>query len=152
MESFGKSPRIPNPALRVFDVLIGEWSWEGAHPMLPGVTLTGHTSFEWLEGGAFMIMHSRNEQGKIPNAVAIFGSDNSMAGLYMLYFDERGISRKQDVSFEGNVLRWWRNDPKFLQRNTLTFSPDRKTIVSKGEMSREGGPWEDDLSMTYRKY
>jgi hypothetical protein len=151
MESFGKSAAIPNPALKVFDVLIGEWRWEGSHPMLPGVTLKGRTSFEWLEGGAFVIMHSSNEEGKIPTAVAIFGSDDSMGGLYMLYFDERSISRKQDVSFDGKVLKWWRNDPKFSQRNTLTFSPDGKTIVSKGEISKGGGSWENDLSMTYKK-
>jgi len=119
--------------------------------MLPGVTLNGDTSFNWLEGGAFMIMHSSNDEGKIPNAVAIFGSDDSMGNLYMLYFDERGISRKQDVSFNGNVLKWWRDDPKFRQRSTLTFSPDGKTMMRKGKMARDGGSWEDDLSMTYTR-
>jgi hypothetical protein len=151
MESFGRSAAIPNPALKAFEILIGEWRWQGSHPMLPGVTLNGRASFEWFEGGAFLMMHSSNEEGKIPTAVALFGSDDSMGELYMLYFDERKVSRKQDVSFDGNILRWWRNDPKFSQRNTLTFSSDRKTIITRGEMLKEGGNWEDDLSMTYRK-
>jgi len=151
MESFGKSAQIPNPALKKFDALIGEWRWEGSHPMLPRVTLNGRTSFEWLEGGAFVIMRSSNDEGKIPTGVALFGSDDTAHELYMLYFDERKVSRMQHVSFEGNVLKWWRDSPEFSQRNTLTFSPDGKTIVSKGEMSREGGSWEGDLSMTYKR-
>ena len=151
MESFGKSAAIPNPALKKFNALIGEWSWEGSHPMLPGVTLNGRTSFEWLEGGAFMIMRSNNTEGKIPTGVALFGSDDAANELYMLYFDERKISRMYKTSFNENVLKWWRNTAEFSQRNTLTLSSDGKTIVSKGEMSRDGAAWEADLSMTYKK-
>src|ERR1041384_6940838 len=149
MESVGKSADIPNPALKKFNALIGEWRWEGSHPMLPGVTLNGRTSFEWWEGGAFVIMRSRNEEGKIPTAVALFGSDDAMRELYMLYFDERKVSRMHHVTFDENILKWWRNFPEFSQRNTLTLSSDGKMIVSKGEMSKEGGSWQDDLSMTY---
>ena len=43
---------IPNPALQPFSVLIGEWETVGSHPMLPNMTLHGHASFEWLEGGS----------------------------------------------------------------------------------------------------
>jgi hypothetical protein len=49
---------IPNPALKPFNALVGEWKTVGTHPGLPDTTLHGHTSFAWLEGGAFLIMHS----------------------------------------------------------------------------------------------
>ena len=49
---------IPNPALKAFGVLVGEWNTVGTHPLVPGTTFHGHASFEWIEGGAFLIMHS----------------------------------------------------------------------------------------------
>src|SRR3978361_950642 len=100
---------ILNPALERFSVLIGEWKAIGTHPKLPGRTLHGQTSFNWLEAGAFLIMHSKfNEEG-IPAGIAIFGSDNTKSEYFMLYFDERKVSRKCEVAFNDNVLKWWRS-------------------------------------------
>ncbi len=142
---------IPNPALKPFTVLIGQWSTEGTHPFLPGVTLRGRTTFEWLEGGAFLLMHSEIDHPAIPTGVAVFGSDDAAGACFMLYFDERKVSRKYEVSLQDNVLRWWRNDPAFSQRFTGTISRDRDVIVAQGEMSKEGSPWEKDLALTYTR-
>src|SRR5262245_36062085 len=120
----GKEAAIPNPALKLFSVLVGEWNTVGTHPGLPNVTLHGRTSFEWFEEGAFLIMRSEIDEPGIPSGVAIFGSDNATSECFMLYFDERGVSRKYDVSFRGNVWKWWRNDPSFSQRYTATISKD----------------------------
>jgi hypothetical protein len=57
---------IPNPALKPLSVLIGEWDTVGAHPLIPDTTLHGRTSFEWLEGGAFLIMHSEIDEPGVP--------------------------------------------------------------------------------------
>ncbi len=69
----------------------------------------------------------------------------------MLYFDERTVSRKFDVNLRGNVLKWWRDDAAFSQRFVGTISEDGNAIVWKGEMSRGGSPWEDDLELTYTR-
>jgi hypothetical protein len=69
----------------------------------------------------------------------------------MLYFDARRVSRKYDVSLEGNVLTWRRENLHFSQRMTLTIDPGGNRLVSKGTMSREGGDWEVDLSLTYTR-
>ena len=47
-----------NPALKELDVLVGNWDSFGTHGLLPGITFHGHTSFEWIEGGAFLAMNS----------------------------------------------------------------------------------------------
>lgn len=104
---------IPNPALERFTVLIGNWSTIGTHPQVPDATFHGHTSFAWLEGGAFLIMHSSIEEPDIPTGIVIIGSDNVAGTFFMLYFDERGVSRKYDVSLEGNTWKWWRDSPDF---------------------------------------
>ncbi|WP_226180564.1 hypothetical protein [Hymenobacter lucidus] len=142
---------IPNPALTAFSALIGEWETTGTHPQLPGKTLHGQASFQWLEGGAFVLMHASLAEEGFPANVAIFGSDNTRQQWFMLYFDERQVSRKCDVTFQGNVLKWWRSGPEFSQRYTFTLANDGNTIVSRGEMSKDGKNWEPDLDLTYTR-
>ena len=117
----------------------------------PGTTLHGRTSFEWIEGGAFLIMRSEIHERAIPSAVAIFGSDDSTGEYFMLYFDERGVSRKYEVTLRDNIWRWCRNAPGFSQRFTGTLSDDGRTIVGKGEVTRDGATWENDLELTYTR-
>jgi len=139
----------PNPALKLLAPLVGKWQTTGTHPYFPGAELHGRVSFEWVEGGAFLLMRSEIEHPKFPNGIAIFGSDNEAGAYYQLYFDERGISRKYEVAITDNQRTWWRDDAHFSQRFTMTIEKDR--LVTSGEMSRGGGEWEMDLSLTYRR-
>jgi hypothetical protein len=140
-----------NHALKLFSVLVGEWKTVGTHPYLPDIVLHGHTSFNWIEDGAFLIMHTENAEGKIPAGIAIFGSDDASGEFFMLYFDERKVSRKYEVSFQDNVLKWWRNNPDFSQRFTCKFTDNNDTIIGKGEMCKDGTIWEKDLELTYTR-
>src|SRR5262245_42093410 len=126
---------IPNPALEPFGVLVGTWRTVGTHPMIPGTTFHGRTMFQWIEGGAFLILHSEIDEPGIPSGIAIVGSDDAVGEYSMLYFDERGVSRKYQVSLRGNLWKWWRNAPGFSQRFTGTIQDDGRTIVGKGELS-----------------
>jgi hypothetical protein len=119
--------------------------------MVPGKTFHGRTMFEWIEGGAFLIMRSEIDEPEIPSGIAIFGSDDTTGEWSMLYFDERGVSRRYEVSLGANEWRWWRTNDEFSQRFTGTISADRRTIVGRGEMSRKGGEWEADLQLTYTR-
>jgi len=140
---------MPNPALEPFTALVGKWRTTGTHPLLPDKTFHGRTSFAWHEGGAFLIMHSAIDEPEIPDGVAIFGSDDEAGAYFMVYFDERGVSRKYDVLIAEHSFTWRRDSPHLSQRNTLSIEADGNTIVSRGEMSRDGDAWEGDLSLTY---
>lgn len=39
-----------NPALKLFEPLVGEWQTTGYHPYFPDVELHGRVSCEWVEG------------------------------------------------------------------------------------------------------
>jgi hypothetical protein len=52
----------------------------------------------------------------IPSGVAIVGSDDATGEYFMLYFDERGVSRKYDG----------------------TIRDDGRTIIGKGQLSSDG--------------
>jgi hypothetical protein len=141
----------PNPRLQPLSVLVGAWSTVGTHPLVPGKTFHGRTSFSWIEGGAFLMMHSQIDEPEIPTAIAVFGTDDARDFCSMLYFDERGVSRQYEVRVDGNEWRWWRDAPDFSQRFVGTIDPDGGTIVGRGEYSRNGGPWEPDLALTYSR-
>ena len=147
----GSEAQRPNPALDALEPLIGEWRTTGTHPLVPGTTFHGRTSFDWLEGGAFLRMRSQIDEPEIPSGIAIFGSDDTTGECSMLYFDERGVSRRYQTSLQANVWKWWRDAPGFSQRFVGIIAADGGTIVSHGELSRDGERWEPDLQLTYTR-
>lgn len=98
-----------------------------------------------------MIVRSEVDHFKFPDGVEIFGSDDMAKEFFMLHFDERGTSRKYNVALTENGLIWWRDEPSFSQRFTITIKDNGNELVGKGEMSRDGAAWEDDLALTYKR-
>lgn len=150
-ESAHNEAAKPNPALESLRGLIGTWSTIGTHPLVPGTTFHGRTSFAWMEGGAFLIMRSQIDEPEIPSGIAIFGTDGTNHEQSMLYFDERGVSRRYEFSVSDNLWHYWRNAPDLSQRCDVTIAADGRTMISRGEMSRDGTNWEPDLQLTYTR-
>lgn len=111
----------------------------GFESVPPDKTLHAKATFEWIAGGAFLRWRSEIDEPEVPSSIAIFGSDDATGDYYMLYFDQRDVSRKFDISIQRNVVRWQRSSLEFSQRMVLTLADDGKTMVGKGEMSRNGG-------------
>jgi hypothetical protein len=149
--SIGARARIPNPALQPLAFLIGEWTTTGTHPLEPGESLPGRASFAWHEGGAFLIMRAQIDEPRFPDGLAIIASDSVGGRFSMIYFDERGVSRLFDVEVGEGRVTWSRDDPKLAQSVTITAEDGGATLVSRGRMSQEGGPWGDDLSQVFRR-
>jgi len=141
---------MENARLAGFAPLLGAWSTTGKHPQLPGRTLRGTVSFERIEGGAFVRVRSTSAEPEIPSGVALFGTDDAGEGT-MLYFDDRGVSRRYSFSLSDGELSWWRDDPSFRQRFSVKIQPGGQRLSGTGEMSRNGGAWEEDLALTYER-
>ena len=142
---------IPNPALQPLSILVGNWETVATHRLVPDTIFHGHTSFEWLEGGAFLKMYSEIDEPGIPTAVTIIGSDDKSETYFMLYFDERGISRRFEGTLHDNIWKYWRIVPGFSQRFTGTISDDGNTITGVVELSEDDATWKNDLEITYRR-
>ena len=97
------------------------------------------------------MMRSEIDDPRFPQGIAILGSDDSEGQYYMLTFDERGVSRKHEVSLQDNVWKWWRNASGFSQRYEGIISEDGNMIIGKGELSKDGVSWEPDLNLTYTR-
>ena len=137
-----------DPGLEPFDALIGTWATVATHPEFDAV-VPGTVTFEWLEGGRFLIQRSHNEHEMFPDAITVIGAPEAGDGLVMEYFDSRGVRRTYGVSFDDGVLRIWRSDPTFAQRFAATLSHD--TFEGLSELARTPGDWQDDLNVTYRR-
>ncbi|MDQ1660395.1 MAG: hypothetical protein QOJ68_375 [Blastococcus sp.] len=137
------------PQLELLRALVGTWTTEGAHPLLPDEAIHGEATFEWLDGDRFLIMRSHYDHPEIPDGITVTGVTDDQ--LSMHYFDSRGVHRIYSVGMTPGTWRFWLDAPGFSQRFTGTFSDDGTTITGRGQLSRDGGAWEDDLALTYRR-
>jgi hypothetical protein len=137
-----------DPLLEPFDVLIGTWSTEAKHRLVDEV-VTGTVTFEWLEGGHFVVLHSHNDHELFPDAISIIGAPEAGEGLVMEYFDSRGVRRTYGVSLDDGVLRWWRDHPGFDQRSFAKLGHDAFEFVH--QVAETPGDWKDDLRVIYRR-
>jgi hypothetical protein len=139
---------MTDPQLAPFEALIGTWSTEARHPLVDAV-VTGTATFEWLEGGHFIVLRSTNDHELFPDAIAVIGAPESGEGLVLEYFDSRGVRRTYNVSLEDGVMCWWRDSPGFDQRSTAKLDPDEFEFVS--EIAEAPGEWRADLRAIYRR-
>lgn len=137
-----------DPLLAPFEALIGTWSTEAKHRLFDEVVL-GSATYEWLEGGHFIVLRSHNDHELFPDAISVIGRPESGEGLVLEYFDSRGVRRTYGVSLEDGVMRWWRDHPGFDQRAYATLGPDGFEFVF--QLAETPGEWVDDLRTTYRR-
>ena len=153
--SRGAKPLLKtNPALQGLSLLAGEWQVEYSsmsfHPD-PSAVGYGRSSFEWLEGGAFMVEHSEADNPEFPRGIAVMGPDDAAGRYCMLYYDSRGVSRLYQMSLSSTIWKLWRDFPGFSQRFTGTINEDGRTIRASWEKSEDGSHWEHDFDLTYTK-
>src|SRR5689334_812910 len=134
--AIGRQAAKQNPTLQVLGFLIGEWRTEGSHPLLAGKVLHGRTSFAWTEGGAFLVMRSEIDAPEVPSGIAFIGTDQDAGECSMLYFDERGVSRRYLVALRDDAWTWWRDTPGFSQRFTAALLDGGRRMVGRGELNR----------------
>src|SRR5437764_650455 len=136
-----------DPMLEPFEALIGTWATEATHPLVDGV-VPGSITFEWLEGGRFLIQRSRNEHELFPDAICLIGAPEAGDGLVMEYFDSRGVRRTYGVSLEDGVVRKGPEDPGVGQRFLGTLRPCE--FEGRRPLAKTPGGWQDDLRVNHR--
>jgi hypothetical protein len=137
-----------DPRLEQFDALIGTWATEATHPMVDAV-VPGSVTFEWLEGGHFVIQRSHNDHELFPDAICVIGAPEAGDGLVMEYFDSRGVRRTYGISLDDGVLRIWRDHHGFDQRFSAEIGHDAFEGVY--QVAETPGDWKDDVKVTYRR-
>jgi hypothetical protein len=131
-----------------FDALVGDWTTEATHPMFDGV-VSGSVTFDWVEGGHFLVQRTHNDHELFPDAISVIGAPEDGDGLVMEYFDSRGVRRTYGIAIEAGVLHIWRDHPGFDQRFSATLHDD--AFEGLWQLARTPGQWEDDLKVIYRR-
>jgi hypothetical protein len=147
-------PFKSNTALDQLAAFIGEWKIEITSMSFredPSAAVRGHSSFEWLEGGSFLIQHSGSADSDFPRSVAVMAPDDAAGTYAMLYSDSRGVSRLYRMTFSGTTWTLWREFPGFSQRFHGTFTEDGNLITARWERSTDGSDWELDFALTYTR-
>src|SRR3954454_12497664 len=118
-----------DPLLAPFDALIGTWSTEAKHRLMDDV-VSGRATFEWLEGGHFVVLRSHHDHDLLPDAIGVIGRTESGEGVGGEFFDSRGVRRTYGVSLEDGVMRCWRYQPVFDQLAIAELGPDEFEFVA----------------------
>jgi hypothetical protein len=148
------SQQPSNPALERLGVFIGEWNIDITAMSFrpdPSAVEHGRTTFDWLEGGAFLIQHLEISNTEFPRGISVIGPDHEAETYGMLYFDSRGVSRIYKMTFSGGIWTIWREFPGFSQRFHGTFNDAGNIITARWEKSSDGSNWERDFDLSYTK-
>jgi hypothetical protein len=155
----GSMSLTPHPALAQLERFIGTWDVTAnfGGQVMGGVAVT----FEWLEGGAFLVERTvaENLDGVPAEILAnsplpttrIIGYDDSAEVFTVLYADRRGVARVYQMRLVGDRWDMARDAPGFGQRFTAEFDAEGRTISGRWEMSSDNETWEHDFAMTYAR-
>jgi hypothetical protein len=130
-------------------VLVGTWSIEGEHPLLPGERITGTAVVTWLEEQQLLLLKAYYDHPRIPDALTVTAVLDGSPTMH--YFDPRGEHRVFSVELDEAGWRWWNDDPTFAQRWVSTFSDGGTVLSGYVERSEAGGDWLPDIKLTYRR-
>jgi hypothetical protein len=131
------------PEAPPLEPLIGNWVL--GDPSAP----VGKASFEWLDGGFFVIQRWEVDITEAPNGIAILGDDPVTGELVQHYYDSRGVARVYGMSLEHGVWKLWRDGDDFSQRFTATIDGD--TIAGAWEIALDGKTWEHDFDLVFTR-
>ena len=141
-------------ALARLDVFVGEWVVEARFPGADGPA--GRSRFEWALDRQFLIQRTEVPVPEAPDGLMIVGADLATGAYTQHYYDSRGVVRLYAMTFADGVWTLTRESPDFTpldfrQRFTGTFGADGNTISGAWESGRDGGGWQHDFALTYRR-
>ena len=142
-------------ALARLDVFVGEWVVEARFPGGGGAP-AGRSTFEWALDRQFLIQRTEVPVPEAPDAMMIVSTDPQTGAYTQHYYDSRGVVRLYAMSLADGVWTLTRESPDFTpldfrQRFTGMFGADGNTIDGAWESGRDGGGWEHDFTLTYRR-
>ncbi len=138
----------PAPGLEALLPLVGKWHTEGAQlegPLGPAAPFVAVETYEWLDGGHFLIHRMDGKFGRQRAAcVEIIGRDSR--GLHArTYYNDGNVNvwQLQERGEELVMTGEWPGGSvgPFQVRCTLSFEDAGDTLVAKWEQARDGEVW-----------
>lgn len=106
----------------------------------------GFTTVERLDD-SFVVFRSSDADQK-PSDTWVIGYSDPQEKYQMFYYDQRGVARIFDTTFDGQKMVFSREDKDFYQRMTLTINADGLHTVAEAS-DDQGKTWRKDLEMAH---
>lgn len=133
--------------MRALQVLIGDWETDA-----PDMEAEGRTSFEWLEGGGFVVERSVVSRPEFPNSISIIGPTGPEGALQQHYFDSRGVARVYEMTLAAGTWTLYRAGPDWPQRYVGQLGESGNTITGRWERGTEpGAPLQHDFDLNFSR-
>jgi hypothetical protein len=130
----GRISSEPHPALRQLNRLLGGWE-------VTGPFLQGRISFEWMEGGFFLIHRVDGQAGgRAIRGVEYIGFDEDTQTLRSHYMDVHGSNFTYTWAIEGDTIRIWFGDKGSDNYFEGRFSPDGRSYSGHWQWPGGGYP------------
>jgi hypothetical protein len=143
---------MKNKGLAALEPFIGEWEYTMYNCWFlesMDTKVKGFTTVERLHD-AFVVFRS-SDADKKPSDVWVIGYSDPLEKYQMFYYDQRGVARIFDTTFDGKRLFCLREDKDFYQRITIDITADG--LHSMAEASDDKGKtWRKDLEMTHTRF
>jgi hypothetical protein len=130
-----QQPPQPNPDLKNLDRLVGTWEMSGE--------VQGQVTFEWMEGGFFLIQHVDLEHhGQRIKGIEIIGHERPFDAepseeIKSRFYSNTGDTLDYVYELEGDILTIWAGEKGSPAYARGTFSEDGNT--GSGEWVYPGG-------------
>ena len=138
-----QQPRTPNPDLKPLDRLVGTWK-------VSGPDIDGHVTFEWMEGGFFLIQHVNFvHSGQKIKGMEIIGhlqpyGEAPSPEIKSRFYDTIGNTLDYVYELEGDTLTIWGGEKGSPAYYRGTFSEDGNT--NSGAWVYPGGGYESTMT------
>jgi hypothetical protein len=118
--------------------------------------LGGRVTFEWMWDKAFVLERWTVPIPEAPDGLAVIGWDEGRGSFLQHYFDERGVARVYEMSFDDGVWKLERTTEdfspfEFSQRFSGTLTDDGKRIEGTWEIAHDHKTWEKDFDLIYTR-
>ena len=142
---------MKNKALTALEPLIGQWEYTMYNAWFlesMDTKVKGFTTIERLHD-TFVIIRSSNADKK-PEDIWVIGYSDPQKKYQMFYYDQRGVARIFNMTFDGKRLFFWREDEDFYQRMTIDIKSDGLHSVAEASEDK-GKTWRKDLEMALKR-
>jgi len=141
---------VPNPALRQLDKMVGTWELKG-RDFETGGPITGRMSFEWLDGGFFLLQRvDIDHVGQRVKGIEVigyerkFGAEEASPDCTSHFFDNMGNSLDYVYDVTDDSITIWGGERGSPAHFKGRFSEDRRKI--SGAWEWPGGGYEATMT------
>jgi hypothetical protein len=146
----------PAPELKQMDWMAGKWKLDGdtkPSPMGPGGKWTMTEDIHWMEGGFFLVSHSKFSGGGMGegSSISIMGYDTDAKKFTYNEFNSWGEAGKSMGTADGKTWTWLGEDTKMGKGRFIMTVTSPTSYTLQYDMSQDGSKWTTVMTGTATK-